>query len=67
MSWILPTPAAVLARIHRNGSGARRPPSYFRQRHRPGYFRDYHAKNAETRRPYLARKKREYRAARRIT
>lgn len=33
-----------------------------KDRHRPGYWRDYHAKNAARRRPYLAAKRREYRA-----
>lgn len=32
---------------------------------RPGYWREYHERNAATRRPYLAKKAREYRAARR--
>lgn len=38
-----------------------------KDRHRPGYWRDYHARNGATRRPYLARKRREYRAEGRAT
>lgn len=56
MSWICPDARRVVAHLkrlagHRNAD-----------RHRPGYFRDYYAKNIVKLRAYYAAKKREYRS-----
>lgn len=56
MSWILPTPREVLPAL-------RRLAGLVKDRHRPGYWREYHARNLQRRRAYLAAKRREYRAA----
>ena len=37
-----------------------------KDRHRPGYFREYHQRNLAKRRAYLRDKARQYRAARRM-
>lgn len=57
MSWILPTRREVIPAL-------RRAAGLVADRHRPGYWRDYHARNLARRRPYLTEKAREYRAAR---
>lgn len=56
MSWLLPN-RQLVAELKR---AARLPHA---DRHRPGYWRDYHARNIKTRRPYLTAKARQYRSA----
>lgn len=58
MSWILPTKAEVMPVLR-----AMLPKK--RVRRRPGYWRDHYREHRDTRRPYIAAKMREYRAARR--
>lgn len=55
MNWLLPQPQIVLPAL-------RRIAGQVKDRHRPGYWRDYHARRRATRRPYLTAKAREYRA-----
>ena len=47
MSWTLP----LMPLVRRNP----------KDRHRPGYWREYYERNIETLRPYLAAKARQYR------
>ena len=51
MTWLDPSEAVKRAVRRRAGL----------ERHRPGYWKDYHARNAATRKPYLALKARERR------
>ena len=55
MTWIAPDPRRAKAALKRL-AGLRSA-----DRHRPGYFRDYYARNAEKLRAYHVAKKREYR------
>ena len=57
MSWLLPTPREVLPVL-------RRLAGQVKDKHRPGYWREYHARNAQRRRSYLARWQRENRPSR---
>lgn len=56
MSWILPTVREVVPALKRAAGTST-------DRHRPGYWREYHQRNLAKRRPYLAAKAREYRAS----
>lgn len=58
MSWILPS-------VRETVEPLRRAAGLVKDRHRPGYWRDYHSRNADHRRPYLAKKARKYRRMRR--
>ena len=51
MSWLIPTRTEALPFVRR-----------FADRHRPGYWREYHRANYGKRRAYLTAKAREYRA-----
>ena len=51
MTWLDPSEAVKRAVRRRAGL----------ERHRPGYWKDYHARNAAKRKPYLALKARERR------
>lgn len=57
MTWLLPSRRDVAPLIRATNPAAV-------DRHRPGYWRDYHQRNLATRRPYLTAKAREYRARR---
>jgi hypothetical protein len=58
VSWVLPGVREVVPAI-------RRAAGLVADRHRPGYWRDYHQRNLKKRRAYLRKKARQYRRERR--